>query len=134
MNKELKDTEVIQMTLYPKGRYRDKAPDNFLVFQELLPIKIEKVESKGKLIYFVFQNNFFLLNTLGMSGYWSFNSEKHTCVKLTYIKNKKEKSLYFNDQRHFGTLKFLRRKSDLNDKLKEIGPDMLNDPDKLEHL
>ena len=117
------------------GRYRNKAPDNSVPFGESLPLLVEKVENKGKLIYFTFsskKDKFYMVNTLGMSGVWKRRKEKHTCFFFEYSSsnNKKEvEKLYFIDQRHFGTIKFLTTKQDLEKKLKELGPDMLNDPD-----
>ena len=115
------------------GRYRNKAPDNSVPFKDSLPLLVEKVENKGKLIYFTFsskKDKFYMINTLGMSGVWKKRKEKHTCFVLEYtssLEEEKEK-IYFVDQRHFGTIKFLTSKEDLEKKLKEIGPDMLNDP------
>ena len=129
LNQELKGALVTEWEIYPTSRYREKAPDNFLDFESHFPIKINSVDSKGKLIYFNFEDNFTLLNTLGMSGYWSYTSEKHTSIKMTFRKKNRQRALYFNDQRHFGTLKFLKTKTELEKKLSEIGPDMLNDKD-----
>ncbi len=114
------------------GRYRNKAPDNSVLFGESLPLLVEKVENKGKLIYFTFsskKDKFYMINTLGMSGVWKRKKEKHTCFVLEYTTSLEGKEkIYFVDQRHFGTIKFLTSEEDLEKKLKEIGPDMLNDP------
>ena len=132
------------------GRYRNKAPDNSVPFGDSLPLLVEKVENKGKLIYFTFsskKDKFYMINTLGMSGVWKKRKEKHTCFVFEYSlsldedekiekeekggnkrEEKKKEKIYFVDQRHFGTIKFLTSEEDLEKKLKEIGPDMLNDP------
>ena len=117
------------------GRYRNKAPDNSVPFGDSLPLLVEKVENKGKLIYFTFsskKDKFYMINTLGMSGVWKKRREKHTCFILEYISSLEDKErrekIYFVDQRHFGTIKFLTSEEDLEKKLREIGPDMLNDP------
>lgn len=116
------------------GRYRNKAPDNSVPFGESLPLLVEKVENKGKLIYFTFSSKndkFYMVNTLGMSGVWKRRKEKHTCFFFEYSsspESEEREKLYFIDQRHFGTIKFLTTNQDLEKKLKELGPDMLNDP------
>lgn len=129
LNKILKNKKIIGFGITDTGRYRNKAPDNYNEISKHLPLKILEVKNKGKLIYFTFEKRFFMLNTLGMSGIWRKQKDKHTCFEIVYLKNGKENSIYFTDQRHFGTLKFLTTKGDLDEKLSQIGPDMLNDPD-----
>ena len=46
------------------GRYTKKLPDGYNKFIENLPLKIEEVKCKGKFIYFVLENNFYIFNTL----------------------------------------------------------------------
>ena len=128
LNSILAGFEIYNMEISPTSRYRNKAPDNFLSFKEKLPLRVREIKNKGKLIYFKFQKNFFMLNTLGMSGIWRKKKDKHTSLILTYGSGDVKQNLYFTDQRHFGTVKFLRSKKELNDKLKTLGPDMLNDP------
>ena len=50
---------IIDCKITPTSRYRDKAPDNYLLFKEKLPLKLKKVCCKGKLIYFIFKPKFF---------------------------------------------------------------------------
>lgn len=130
LNEVLKNHYVINFYATDNGRYRKKLPDNSVPFSEALPLKVKNVFNKGKLIYFLFEKNFSMINTLGMSGVWRKKKEKHTCLELEYSKTKtgETKRLYFVDQRHFGTIKFFTKEEDLEKKLKEIGPDMLNDP------
>lgn len=130
----LKDKYIINFGVTDNGRYRNKSPDNSVLFGDSLPLLVEKVENKGKLIYFTFsskKDKFYMVNTLGMSGVWKRRKEKHTCFFFEYsssLESEEVEKLYFVDQRHFGTIKFLTTKQDLEKKLKELGPDMLNDP------
>ena len=130
----LKDKYIINFGITDNGRYRNKSPDNSVLFGDSLPLLVEKVENKGKLIYFTFsskKDKFYMVNTLGMSGVWKRRKEKHTCFFFEYsssLESEEREKLYFIDQRHFGTIKFLTTKQDLEKKLKELGPDMLNDP------
>lgn len=132
LNKLLKDKYILSYQLTDNGRYRKKGPDNCIPFGDSLPLKVKKVENKGKLIFFTFtdgKKEFYMLNTLGMSGVWHKQTGKHTCFIFEYSstkENKGKEKLYFIDQRHFGTIKFLTSKEDLEKKLKDIGPDMLN--------
>jgi DNA-formamidopyrimidine glycosylase len=150
LNEILQGKYITNFEVTDNGRYRNKAPDNSVSFGDSLPLLVEKVENKGKLIYFTFsskKDKFYMINTLGMSGVWKKRKEKHTCFLFEYSsslcdedkkiekeeeggnkRDEKKEKIYFVDQRHFGTIKFLTSKEDLEKKLKEIGPDMLNDP------
>lgn len=117
---------------YKGARYSKKAPVGYAEFEKLLPLKIKSVESKGKFIYFVFDNDWYMYNTLGMSGGWYKKTKNHIVVQLDHHKNKTAKdeelgNLWFNDQRHFATFKFVKGKDELEKKLKTIGKDLLND-------
>ena len=127
LNKILKNKLIITIEILEGSRYKKKLPDNYGHFIDNIPLKINSIENKGKLIYFNFDKNITMINTLGMSGIWSHKREKHASIKLFYKSQNFIKHLYFIDQRHFGTIKFLKTKMELNDKLKTIGPDILND-------
>jgi len=138
LNKELKNKLVTNFEINDKSRYKNKVPigyNDFMldVLSPYVNVKIKSVNNKGKLIYWVFTNGWILLQTLGMSGGWFHHSKKHSGVILSFmteIKSKIENKLYFDDQRHFATFKFLHPDSgekELNLKLKTIGPDILND-------
>ena len=129
LNQILKNSQIVEILLSNTGRYREKAPDNFIFFQENLPLKIKNVSNKGKLIYFQFEKNISMVNTLGMSGIWRRTNMKHMVLEFKFLKNGEKKSLFFIDQRHFGTVKFFKNQAELNSKLSTIGPDMLNDKD-----
>lgn len=129
LNDLLKNKYVYNFNFEHKARYQKKRPDNYNEIYKEFPIKIKSVESKGKLIYFCFNNDWYLFNTLGMSGGWYTKKGKHTVVNLEYSNkiNDETKTLYFDDQRHFGTFKFVKGKTELEKKLKTIGKDLLND-------
>ena len=95
----------------------------------VLPAILESVNCKGKFIYFTFSydkgnKNYYLFSTLGMTGMWTTEKTKHSRLAIL-IDNKM--SLYYNDMRNFGTLKFINDKIFLDKKLKSLGPDVLND-------
>jgi len=117
-NKILKSINVLG------GRYSKKPIFGFNdFFTDTQNVVIKSVNVKGKLIYWVFSNNWIMLNTLGMSGCWTFTKVKHCDIECVFDDNKK---IYFKDIRHFGTLKFIRF-NELPKKLKSIGPDVLTD-------
>lgn len=107
-----------------KGRYVNKQPPcGFYYFIEKLPLKSLSCNTKGKFIYILLENNIFIFNTLGMSGFWTTNKSKHSNVEFVTQKG----TIYFTDQRNFGTLKFIFTKNELQLKLLAIGPDLLDE-------
>ena len=131
LNKLLKDKYILLLEIDPKSRYAKKSPDGFLNFEQNLPIKVKSVQNKGKLIYWTFDKGIHAFQTLGMSGVWH-EFKKPNCSFVLHYKNSLHpnsqiKQLYFMDQRHFATMKFIDNQKDFDTKLKSIGPDLLND-------
>ena len=167
-----------------KGRYSKKPFEGFSVLKKELPLTVESINTKGKFTYFTLTNNngkqFYLFNTLGLSGGWTVKAKKKSdfakCENCHYMKKEgdgdgtdanapiymyptileyisednsnnwfqralnhlnvefvidKEKykdiAFYFYDQLSFGTLKATDNPADLEKKLKELGPDMMED-------
>lgn len=143
INKIVKNKDLLNINII-NGRYHKHKPfENYNKFKKLLPIKLLQVESKGKLIYFTFENNIFLLNTLGLSGGWAFFSKTfkfpdyvdQDTVK-SYMKNNlkhinvefifKSGKLVFFDTLSFGTIKIIMDLKLLEKKLNIIGPDIMH--------
>jgi len=106
------------------GRYTKKEPSGLSDLISELPIGVVGVGVHGKFIYWILFKQYSLWNTLGMSGYWSGEKQKHSRIKITFS-DKTE--VYFNDTGNFGTIKLVKGKSNLINKLKSLGPDMLSD-------
>ena len=117
-NKQLLNIEILG------GRYKKNGnPEKFDTFVDLLPTKITDVKCKGKFIWFEAKNGWTIWNTLGMSGGWKLVPSKHSDVKFVF----EDITIWFTDQRHFGTLKFSDNSLDLDRKLSSLGPDLLSD-------
>jgi len=123
LNKKLKGKILKNILFTDTGKYRDKSPANYQKILEDLPLKIKKIECKGKFIYFSFENGYFMGNCLGMSGIWSGKNQRHVCMKLEF---ENSPDFYFVDQRHFGNVYFYTTRSELDKKLDTLGPDMLS--------
>lgn len=107
--------------------FRDKT-SNITIVNKCL---ITDVNVKGKFMYWTFdteKEQWYMLNTFGMSGQWSSRPGKHVCFDFKLVKNQTDPitHMYFNDPRHFGTIKFTNNKQDLLDKLYELGWDPLS--------
>ena len=124
LNQLLKDSEITDIKIL-SGRYypEDRNPDDFDNLKQLLPLKIKEINVKGKLLYFILENNWVILNTFGMSGRWTKHMSKHCHIELTY---NNDSSIWFCDTRRFGTIKILKNIDLLDKKLRSLGPDMLN--------
>ena len=103
------------------GRYKDKLPGGLHDFRKQLPLEVVGAGVHGKFIYWILKDELSIWCTLGMTGGWSNELQKNS--RVVFELNDGE--LYFNDMRNFGTLKFVRGKFKLIEKLKSLGPDML---------
>lgn len=134
LNKLLSGCYLLGFEYNNKSRYSKKAPDGYIDFQQSLVdgmVKIIEVRNRGKFIYWVFNNGFYLMQTLGLSGGW-FHEEKRNSGCNLIFKSKETyeiSTIYYDDQRRFGTMKFTNDRKVLENKLTQIGPDILNDHD-----
>lgn len=111
-----------------KSRYHKKAPDGFSEFTAALPTQIQQIKSHGKFIWWEFANGWVAWQTLGLAGGWFLKEKGNSGIHLNTSDGTK---LYYDDARHFGTLKFLEpstAKQETAKKLKTLGPDILTRP------
>jgi DNA-formamidopyrimidine glycosylase len=123
LNKELKNGFLNDWS-FIGGRYEKHGPPELYdQFIKGIPYLIEEVEYKGKLIIFHLMNNdgdkWWIFNTLGMSGGWNVEEEKHSAIKVDFV-DCGIKTIYFNDQRRFGTIKFCNYEKEYQKKIKSI--------------
>ncbi len=141
LKKKLKNKNIEEINIL-KGRYKTNGP--FPLYDEVkkkLPIKVLDVASKGKFIYFILDNDYYLFCTLGLSGGYIYKkNDKITYAPgnsdLEFVENATKNlnvefktkigSIYFYDQLSFGTLKFIKGTTELLKKLKTIGPDIMD--------
>jgi formamidopyrimidine-DNA glycosylase len=91
------------------------------------PLKIIDVKCKGKFMYWQFDNGWYMYCTFGMTGQWSPTAGKHVCLHMKlYDDEDNFSNVYFNDPRHFGTIKFIETEAELKAKLNELGWDPLS--------
>ena len=117
-NKTIIDIDVLS------GRFIKKTPNGIESFREQLPVKVVGAGVHGKFIYIICADESYIWSTLGMTGEWSSVANKYSRIKLTLSDGR---SAFFNDQRNFGTIKFVRGRHKMLDKLKSFGPDLLSE-------
>lgn len=114
---------------FVSGRYTKKLPVGYIDFVKNLPIKLKDVDSQGKFLWFTLFNHeddkWFIWNTFGLTGMWSFNKTEYTRAIFNFGKQQ----VYFSDMRNFGTFKFNHDELELEKKLKSLGPDFLKTED-----
>jgi formamidopyrimidine-DNA glycosylase len=124
------------------GRYASKDPDGLEDFNKSFRtmtdgmcivdplVVVNDVNTKGKFMYWSFDNDWYLFSTFGMTGQWSPVEGKHVCLKFRmHDKDTKGEMtwMHFNDPRHFGTIKFVKGRQALLEKLNELGWDPLKE-------
>jgi formamidopyrimidine-DNA glycosylase len=150
---KIKKNKILDINIL-NGRYKTHGPfQKYNAIKKELPLKLLDVKTKGKLLYLVFENNFYIFSTLGLYGGWCYLKEgsskynfSQTEEEWLYFDNLKENdsyyiknalkhlnvefrtskgSLYYYDVLSFGSLKVIEGEEELNKKLKTIGPDIM---------
>lgn len=128
----IQNKQIINCELFSNSRYGKNKPENYDSFIkdiQLNKVKVLDIQVKGKFMYWSFTNDWSMFCTFGMTGQWSKDMGKHPCIGFSYEDSsiKQLFNLYFNDPRHFGTIKFFNSEKILKDKLSGLGWDPLNE-------
>jgi formamidopyrimidine-DNA glycosylase len=115
------------------GRYLRNGLDSYDEIEELLPLCVKKIYSKGKFLWFALSpksvNNksyAYIWNTFGLTGSWSTSYPKYASVEIVYGHSpEKTQSICFADMRNFGTMKFSVDRDQLKKKLESLADDAL---------
>ena len=117
------------------GRYLKAPPQGFSEFLATMKLaggpRVKEVATHGKFMWWKFNfphqtENWYLHCTYGMSGGWFTSPSKHTAFIVEYNSSgvavtRDTKKVFFNDSRHFGTLKFIKGDADHVKKLRTLG-------------
>lgn len=122
------------------GRYLKKEPEGLTDFlsekARAGSPRVKEIGTHGKFMWWRFnfptlQEDWYLHCTYGMSGGWFKSPSKHTAFVVEYNDSgvpitRDTHNLFFNDPRHFGTLKFVRGSQQHDKKLRTLGPCILS--------
>lgn len=96
------------------------------------PLIIDIIDSKGKFMWFEMTDKngkkIYMLNTLGLTGRWSFHADKNIRFKFVIKSNSnvnKRYDLYYIDNLKYGTIMFTDDVNVLMKKLNQLAPDVL---------
>ena len=136
LNSKFKNKYITDITVL-SGRYLKTPIKGLDKFIKKLPLKIRKINSKGKFMWFdVYDktNTYYIMNTFGLTGKWvggKTTLDNHDSsrimirIMITMEKNDKIYQLYYSDPRNFGTLEISNSINKLDKKLNSLGPDFL---------
>jgi formamidopyrimidine-DNA glycosylase len=112
------------------GRYKKHGPpENYHKFVATLPLKLEHVYSKGKVIIFQYEKGWNIISKLGLMGWWYTKDkptwrEPHPNVLFHFGS---AGDLTFSDTLSYGTLSFINDPAKLEKELNQLGLDILAD-------
>lgn len=111
LNEELKNKKLISIK-FEKGRYiKHGYPSRFTEFEKMLPSKLTKVDKKGKVIFFYFDNDWVMISKLGLMGWWYINDDRpkwrseYKNIIFTFGNNI---NLIYSDTLSYGTITFCK--------------------------
>lgn len=114
------------------GKYTHMKLKGLHLIKKYKPLKIIKIDSKGKFLWFELENDegviLYMMSTFGMTGYWGFKKNNNSRIQFDIDngkKNNKKYKLYYSDPRNFGNFSITDNLSVLNKKLNELAPDFL---------
>lgn len=124
--------KILNSVEFISGKYgpKRKKPDGYKKFISNLPLKVVKIDSKGKFMWFDLvstenpDEHWYIWNNFGLTGMWSLYEPDNCRAKFTFVNGK---TAYFSDQRNFGGFKFSNNQIDLEKKLNTLGPDFLKE-------
>jgi formamidopyrimidine-DNA glycosylase len=118
--------KVLEKVSFIKGRYKNHGlPPHAAEFCKDLPLKLESVYKKGKVIFFSFSNNWTIISRLGLTGWWYYPGhapewrKPDVNVSFQFANN----TLSYMDQLSYGTLKFTK---DPTEDMNKLGPDAMD--------
>lgn len=126
LNKVL-ENKIITDWVFVGGQYKNEYPKGFEEFYDSLPLIVEQVSCKGKLIYMVCYNEykrFYILHSLRMTGRWQEQEDMY-CRWYVEIENKK--NIWFRNPRCLATLHFTSNELTYQQTLDKLGPDILTE-------
>lgn len=126
LNSKLENKVISDWTFYD-GQYKNKIPPGFEEFNQSLPLLVQEVSCKGKLIYIICFNEFktfYILHSLRMTGRWQEEPDEYCRWSIGLYDGEE---LWFRNPRCLATLHFTTNRLTFTSMLDKLGPDILTD-------
>jgi formamidopyrimidine-DNA glycosylase len=122
-NKKLQEIKILN------GRYKKHGvPKNFNKLKRVLSLKLIEVYVKGKVLFFHFEQDWYIISKLGLTGWWYVNDDapewrkSRPNIKMSFGKD----TLYYTDNLSYGTITITNDLELVQTELNKIAPDILN--------
>jgi len=139
IKKLIESKSLTDLAVGLSGRYVKSPPQGLQDFvsdtKRLGSPRVDSVATHGKFMWWCLtipglEEEWYMHCTYGMSGGWYVNPSKHTAFVVEYSGSgvpitRDTDKLFFNDPRHFGTIKFVKGRDAHAKKLKTLGPCIL---------
>lgn len=123
--------KIIKFEPTTTGRYSSVPPVGLSEIMKHAPLLVESIDTRGKFMWWTLSSEagkkWYMHCTYGMSGGWFRHHNNHTAFVIEFNGSgvpitRDTKMLFFNDMRHFGTIKFVLSEKDHVKKLHTLGP------------
>jgi formamidopyrimidine-DNA glycosylase len=125
---KLKNHKITAINIL-SGRYTHQNLVGKDLIEKLGPLTIRNIDTKGKFMWMKLKSKdkkyVYLMSTFGLTGEWSFDKSDNSRVEFIIKDDTKEYSLYYSDDRNFGTIQIVDNKDVLKKKLNLLGMDLL---------
>lgn len=110
-----------------RGRYQKHGPPaHFKEFENALPLKLENVERRGKVLMLKFEKDWCIISKLGLTGWWYVDNDTPSWTKTSPNVQFEFKgtTLYYVDTLSYGTLTFTQDVRVVEKELQKLAPDV----------
>ena len=76
-------------------------------------------------MWFVFEKNWTMWCSLGLTGGWKTEKDSHSCLELD-TQDTQDTKVWFSDKIGYGSIKFCNSNKMMMEKLNSLGPDLLS--------
>ena len=131
LNEALQGKTIVSW-IFSGGKYTDEYPDGYETFDAALPLTMKEASCKGKFIYLTFidddSKEYYVMHSLMMTGRWQ---KRHDDFCKWFLEIESGGTIWFRDPRAFATVSFTTDQTVLQEKLDNLGPDILRPEFKL---
>lgn len=119
---------LTSLTWDQHSRYAREPLKNHGMLSQTLPKRIVDIRTKGKKIIIELDGHLYLLISLGMEGKFLREPDRHCNLWLEFQPEPgKDPKIYFSDSRHFAIFEILVNTAELEARLSQLGPDILQE-------